>query len=163
MQQKATAKIDFRLFPDPKTFFWGFLRVHRPKNCNPTKKTRNWDFFDFWTYQHVLIDLKFHWFWSKIPTFFRLLDLARTRKVEKSRKMSKMKPFNARSNLKKVWAKNIFSCDFSSPKLFFFPFLDPPKWSVFSMLFGWSKFQKHVWRLVCQEIEKISIFGFLFF
>ena len=24
------------------------------------------------------------------------------------------------------------------------------------MLFGWSKFQKHVWRLVCPEIEKIS-------
>ena len=45
---------------------------------------------------------------------------------------------------------------FFQPKLFFFPFFDPPKWSVFSMLFGWSKFQKHVWRLVCPEIEKIS-------
>ena len=159
MQQKSI----FDYFPTPKHFSEGSYVFTAPKTAILLKKNRNWDFFDFWTYQHVLIDLKFHWFWSKIPTFFRLLDLARTRKVEKSRKMSKMKPFNARSNLKKVWANFFFSCDFSSPKLFFSPFFDPPKWSVFSMLFGWSKFQKHVWRLVCQEIEKISIFGFLFF
>ena len=33
---------------------------------------------------------------------FSTFGLARTRKVEKSRKISEMKPFNTRSNLKKV-------------------------------------------------------------
>ena len=54
-----SAKINFQPFPSLETFFWWLEIVRGKFFLRSWHIIRKWYFFDFRTYQHILIDLKF--------------------------------------------------------------------------------------------------------